>query len=635
MRIDRSLTSGWRGWTLVIGLSTAVLAGLNPGPRTVQAAQKPPVAPIPITDFLPTTLARDSLRTTLTREVGRPIQLVPPDALLLDALRWAMPSPTDTQCQSLLPKLSQTLAQHPLTASASSPGGPPTTATAPNPPVNRTLPAGELFPALLELARKQFVRVDTQGALTTLELARTVLPCATDIVPPAQLRTLFLLEAATHVYARDNRHTEAFLQLLAVDNRIFLEPEYSPSVQKAFLESAATLSQQKRVRFEPTGGEGSLFLDGLALETARTVPMGRHLLQRQGPNREVKTVLLEPSATEVIQPATLPALSVPDGSRAQSSFVQSLKSGALEPWQQQALDRTLARAGRTQLWCEVEGATGNGSLRIYRAGKGLITLKEAQAELELQEAQAASKAAAVSRPAGPATNPPSPLAKRPAPALGSPVPARPSMSLGLGIQTLRATDKAAVATGMSSGPALQLELPLARVRVGLRAGIYALPLRAASRGDDCGVSPAAGETPTVEQLEAAAACYPQKASLTFGVGAGLPVILPAGLLLTPSLFLEGLLLPEALRVSSEAGGVADQLVGLGALAPVLRLRLSYDAPALDHRLHAWVEPSGGAFRVGAAQSGTLNGAQSGAQSGAQGASLVGVLGGAAGIGLRF
>lgn len=576
MGLGRFLLISLIGWALTLGSASG----------RAEAA-----SPIPVIDLVPTSHPHEGAQTALSTPLGRPVQLTPPDALLTSALRWAYPTPADARCTALIPPLAEQLTQAKRAPTSATPDA--------------------VFSGLLELARQQFLRVEPQGALTTLKDAQSTLPCIPQIVPQAQLRTLFLLEAAAHVYAKDGLHQRAFLHMLAVDPRIYLEPDYSPSVQKAFLEAAALLPQQKRIRVDPQGAEGAVFVDGQPLEASRTVPEGIHLIQQRGPLLEVKSALLLPQptvqATDPVRPAMLEALQPAAPALALEALTKSLQAGTLEPWQKQALDRFLARQGQTQLWMAVKTSSAPGvEVKIFRAGKGLIPSNAALAERD-----ASTVSQAVTPPT--ASRPPPSAPKKPA------VPGRPLATVGIAVQTLRSAGALDVATGMSAGVAIGFELPLGPVRLGVRGAVYALPFRSAARGDDCGQDVQNGEAATEAQLSAAASCLPSHPSLGLGVGAGIPLPLLPQLELTPSLSLEGLYVPEALLFVSEGEAMVDQVAGVGALMPVVQARLAYAVPGAESRVKAWLEPSAGVFMATAAET----------------SGPVLVLGGAGGVGLVF
>ncbi len=302
-------------------------------------------------DLLPASVDHARAARILDKKARWDIQLVPLDASLVAFLQWAGPDPARNAC------LAQAEA---LIADIDARGRVP-------PPES----ASGLFDALVAQAEQQLLYVDFQGVLESVAQARSALPCTDRIVPKAQLRSLYLHEAVAYLYQGDPRAQDAFVQMLVVDPRVYLEPEHPPRVRKAFLEAAERFMALDPRPLDAGGLPGDAYVDGLPVENVNELRPGRHLVQLEGPGGQVRSVLIEvPEAPGPVKLADLVDVGLPGPAKVRALLLTALRAGQLDQHLAGALDAYLQSVGNAQA---VFALYHHGlSVAVYQAGAGLV-----------------------------------------------------------------------------------------------------------------------------------------------------------------------------------------------------------------------------------------------------------------------
>ncbi len=326
-----------------------VVAGL-----LLAVCSKPAIAArdvLDVYDLLPDTVDRARASTILDKKAREDIRLVPMDQALLSYLQWAAPDPERTACEARAEALIADI-------DAKGRVSPPESA------------AG-LFDALLAQAEQQFLYVDFHGVLESVAQARTALPCLDRVVAKAQLRSLFLHEAVAYLHLGDPRAEQIFVQMLVVDPRVYLEPEHPPRVRKAFLEAAEQFMALEPRPLDAGGLPGKVYVDGLPADNVNEVRPGRHLVQIEGPEGRIRSVLLEvPGGTGPVRLAPLVDVGLPDTATVLDALVAGLRAGRLDQTQKRGLDQYLATTGDTRIFFALlhDGL----AVEIYEAHAGLV-----------------------------------------------------------------------------------------------------------------------------------------------------------------------------------------------------------------------------------------------------------------------
>lgn len=307
-----------------------------------------------IVDMLPRHSDRDRVSSILAKKMRVESVLVPVDTAMIEALRWSVPDPVRFSCESDAPRVIEQIKA-----------------------VGRVTPppsAGELFSTLLKQTEEQFLYVDFEGALASLEAARTMLPCARTPLSRADVRAFFLYQAVAHVHLKDNLHQEAFLHMLAADPRVYLEPDHPPRVQAAFLEAAKAFMRFQPMKLQADALGGEVFFDGEPVANVPEVRAGQHILQLKGPNGEYRTRLI--TVTEGQTPLVLSALvdfGLPPDAALKEELARSLLAETLDEVQKKGLEAYLAATNRQEiLFALALPQQGGLTVAVYEAGIGLL-----------------------------------------------------------------------------------------------------------------------------------------------------------------------------------------------------------------------------------------------------------------------
>ena len=333
-------------------VAVGLVAGVLLLPRAWSAmAARGTADTLDVYDLLPKTVDRARVSAILNRKARREVRVIAVDATLLSPLQWAAPDPGRASCEA---RAADLIAGIEATGRVSPPES-----------------AAGLFDALLEQAEQQFLYVDFHGVLESVEQAKSVLPCTDRVVEKAQLRSLYLHEAAAYLHLGDPRAGETFVQMLAVDPRVYLEPEHPPRVRKAFLEAAERFMALTPRPLDSSDLPGKAYLDGLPVENVNEVRPGKHLVQLEGPGGHIRSVLCEiPAGAGPVALATLIDVGLPDAQAVLGSLVAGLRSRSLDQALTQGLETYLTSTGAGQIAFALlhDGLT----VEIYRAGEGLV-----------------------------------------------------------------------------------------------------------------------------------------------------------------------------------------------------------------------------------------------------------------------
>lgn len=236
--------------------------------------------------------------------------------------------------------------------------------------------ADNAIQSLLTEASDQLLRVELEAVRKALKDTRLLLPCARTVLTRESLRSLFVLEAVAMASAGDPKADAAFRQLMAIDPRLFLEPEHPPKVRKQYMAVAQALLKEAPTVLDLTGLDGELYLDGRLVSRQAELLSGLHLLQMKGPAGQVRSAafLLEGKVKERVSVASLVDIGLPPAEKVQSVLEQSLKANTLESSLRAGLDAYLKTAGLQALAMVVEGEDHRPGLRYYREGQGLVSL---------------------------------------------------------------------------------------------------------------------------------------------------------------------------------------------------------------------------------------------------------------------
>lgn len=535
-------------------------------------------------------------RIRLSPAVTTPVQASPPPAALLEALRWDRGEALARACDESLSR-----AEHLLdiaTPESRAPEG-----------------ADILFRSLLGQADRLLLDLKLEATLQQLDAAHALLPCLTRPLETSQVRALFLYEAVARFYQKDARYQACFRDMLAVDPRLFLETDYPPKVQQAFLTAARRTSRLLPAPLNLEGVEGRLFVDGRAGEGLKELSPGRHVVQQQGAAGSMRTVVISvaeaepgrvpalmrladklpglPSDAEVservealrtaIERSAIEQNTIVQNATVQNGTVQNATiQNALTSAQAELLSRYARQEGRSLLAFVVRSPEGKPIPRFFRPGSGLVQPREDELRALAKAASAGSESSDPGQNSSP-TRPDPGDAERPTAVLST--SHEESSRRGPGFM---ATLGGGAVSWVSSLPtrvqhpqdvALSLQLGWrgeqveGRVRLGL--GL----LTAGQPGaQDCGSFSGDAETPTEQELDAALACLPSGRAFQLGLGLGYPVTLTSHLTLTPAFSANVMRVPQVLVTSGDASSwqVHDALT----LGPELSARLSWLLNAL-------------------------------------------------------
>lgn len=516
----------------------------------------------------------DAIR--LSRQLGKPVYLQDIPAPLAEALRW-MPRPqVQEECTA---RVSQ--ARSLLTGS----------------------PAGALpdehFRQLLTEADRYLLDLNFDATLQRVQAATALIPCLTRPVENAQVRALFLYEAVARFYKKDKLYPNYFQYMLAVDPRLFLETDYAPKVQQAFLAVAKKASRLPPIPLNVLNVEGTLFLDGKSAAGLTEVAPGRHIVQQQGPLGELRSTLVTVPETPPGRVAPLFALSeglesLPFASQSVQALQDALRARALSLELQEALDRFARSAGKSILGFALPSNGGDAAAVFYAPGRGLFTPTEQELR-PLQLSRAATRG-----PDAETEVPPAPERSGDFQPTSPPEPGL-QLSLGLGGRRLLSSETVEVMAPhqlpLTIAATYRLNPLLLRVDADLDMASMVQNIASAPiSSGECGSYDADAGDPTGEALAAALSCLEAPPALAVGAGAGVSLPLSDHLSLAPVLMLHAQRLSQVLvRSGDPASWQVHQALTVG---PTLSSRLSWQGlSAASHgtapALHLYLEPAAG------------------------------------------
>lgn len=307
---------------------------------------------------------------------------IPPPDSLTSSLRWFAPWPNQAGCAKIPATLEATwrLKLPPERLPSGSASSPPQSDG------TSVLPLPERWQKLLlSEAADQLLRVELDAARDALKDARQLLPCLEQVVTRDALRSQFVQEAVALATQGSAQTDQAFRQLLAVDPRLFLEPEHPPKVRKQFLAMAQQLLKEPPVSLDVSGLEGQLFLNGQEIQRQAEVHPGLHLLQMKGPTGKLRSALftVEAGTKGKVVLRDRVDIGLPSASTAQSLLLQGLARGELTQSQREALDEWLLATLQTAAAFLVppdSSTEGSASKRVsavaYQKGTGIVPLTQ-------------------------------------------------------------------------------------------------------------------------------------------------------------------------------------------------------------------------------------------------------------------
>ncbi len=443
----------------------------------------------------------------IARRLHAPVRLVDPPSALLEELRWATPSPAMIACEESAARVVDRLRAEGL--------------------LDTLTPKGtELYRALLTQAANQLQLMDLEAVLSTLEEARGRLPCVDSILSVQDLRPLYLYEAVSHYYLRDGQDERGFRNLLAVDNRSFLEPEYPPAIREVFTAVFHELLNDPLITPDVGGLVGDVYIDGISTSDLQPLHPGLHVVQARGPGGRIRTVQVElkadDSSNAPVWLADLVDFGLPTTVETREALVRSLEKGALTLHQIEVLQDDVKKHRRSGLIFAVDDGESV-VLRGFLPDGGLCDPRDV-----------------VRASAGEAVRPAPPSTDRPRnDALGIDV------ALGFGARFLLGPRGAYQLTGLGSGYALRIGVPIERWIVEGRLETTRHFFRPLSNDEACGGFDGVG-IPTDDEARAAIACIPSRATLALALAGGRMFALFDALRFIPTLGLESLRLPNTL-----------------------------------------------------------------------------------------
>ncbi len=315
---------------------------------------------LPVMDL--TGLSDESRQETarlLGRLIGRPVVLEPPASLLADSLRWAMPDPARSTCPETCTYLTDYIAGMDLVR-------PPKT-------------HGDVFPALLQLAEKLLLMDKATAALDTLEQALGIVPCVYSVIPPTQVRRVFMLEARAWLLVDATRAREPMASLIAV-YPAYRPAETDPGTWRAlFEEVAATKLESPRPGLDTSRLEDEGFLDGEPVQHLNQVFPGTHIYQVVSPFGEVRSTVVSLSsmphdrgAQETVDVTALSDFGLPTRHQVLEMLRHNLLAGRINSLQVIGIERYLSRTGADVVTFLVEPPRdAYPGLRAYRLDAGV------------------------------------------------------------------------------------------------------------------------------------------------------------------------------------------------------------------------------------------------------------------------
>jgi len=539
---------------------------------------------IPVVDLLPPDSPKGAARVTLSGEVGHGVALLPPAPKLVEALRWASPDKARQGCLAEAPALMSAIAD----------------AGVISPPED----VSRLHQALVTQAAELILYMDLQGVLSAIREAEQMLPCVDELLTQDEVRSLFLHAAVAHIYLEDGEGSAALARMLAADHpRVFLETDYPPNVQNAYLEVVKNQMRSQPLRLDLGGLEGEVYLDGRPVDALGGIRPGSHVLQLRGPGGAIRSRLLEITDGQapegVLWLSGLTKVGLATSVEARSGLSHRLASQTLLEAEREILDDYLSSVGETVILFAVKGPSGP-ALRIYGKGEGLISsLPDGFGRTAAQAAssrsstgQEPSRTSEVSAGQGSkdADAPPSGL----------------DIGLGLGLQTIRGD--AYRINGRSSGYVLRVTYPVGRLLVGVRGTWMARVSSRVDGSDSCGTYD--GETePSEAQVAEALSCVTPSPTWGGALGAAYHMPLGRGLRMAPGLYLEAQHLPNML-LSSDGLDSSLQLATVTQVGAMVRTRFDYTVLRLGSgaRLELEIEPAFGLLFGGTSEASAVGGA---------------------------
>lgn len=527
-------------------------------------------------------------RIRLSQQLERHFVAEPPPSGLVDALRWA---PSSAQALTCLEPVRD--AERALEATPSDP---------------RPADAADiLLKSLLHEADGLLLDLKLDATRRHLKLAQALIPCLSQPIETSQVRALFLYDAVARFYQKDPQYAAYFQYMLAADPRLFLETDYPPKVQQAFLTVAKKASRLPPVPLDLAGLEGQLFINGRPAAAQQVLAPGRHLLQQQGPLGELVSTFISVPETPAgrVPPPFLLAEAVPALPRAipvLEDLREQLQRAELRPESAEALRRFAEKAGDSLLGFAVKTEDGKVAARFFRPGQGLVEPKDDELralERTLDPAEN-TQGASSGRSAGTSSRPDADPFRAPdagmepqhseAPALRTP---GLQVSLGSGVQLWLSSSAVQVVNARQFPLSLRASWQGETWRGVLELGMGLVGSPAAV-ADECG-SYVGENPPTDAELAAALACT--EGGRMWELGAGLARPLPLGhrLTLTPTVSLHARVLPQVLvRAGDASSWTVHQALSVG---PTLSSRLSWHFPGSPSRSQPafgfFVEPAAG------------------------------------------
>lgn len=293
--------------------------------------------------------------------------VAPPEALL-QSLRWSVPPPSQARCAIQIEEGMKQL----KALSKPVEGG-----------AEVAVPEGPdaLVQALDAAAGVRLLHVELDQAAGLLKEARSLLGCLQKPIAKEVLRSIFVRDAAVLSYQGKPEADAAFARLIAIDPRLFLEPEYSSKVRKQFNAMAQRLLLDAPVWLDITGMEGTLWVDGNAAPSGVAVHPGIHLIQLVGPDGVVRSGVFTLAKTD---PRPFPLkdrvevrlLSAEEVLRMLRAAVASERLG---PELQAGLDAYLTTSSNTAIAFLTAGEAGGSAptaFHAYQKGRGFLPISE-------------------------------------------------------------------------------------------------------------------------------------------------------------------------------------------------------------------------------------------------------------------
>lgn len=500
------------------------------------------------------------------RGLERSIRPTPVPQGLIDALRWST-SPERTRACQKEAEAARTLV---------GPGKGPS----PSPDA--------LFGSLLEQADRHLLDLQLEDTLARVRQAEALVPCLTLPVENAQVRALFLYEAVARFYQKDKQYATYFQYMLGVDNRLFLETDFPPKVQQAFLTVAKKVSRVPSVPFGVEGIEGTLWLDGRRADALTTLAPGRHILQQVGPLGEVRSQRVEiqsppSSGTVPTLPLADQVMPLPSPETLLASLHQALQEKRLPPELRECLERYTTQTNLPLLGFLIDAESGGLETTFFAPGRGLITPTAAELKsLEVVRSSSAETSPTLAEEPERRVEPEARVRLEQDPGL--------RLTFGAGARLVISSPEVRVVETPQLPVAVTVTYPLGPVALRLEAD---LNLLLSPRGQtDCGEY--TGETaPTEAEIDAALSCVGGSFAGQAGVGAGLELTLGPQLRLLPTALIHATMLPRVLVQQGESSEwQVHQALGVG---PSLSARLSVvlPLPGLTPAIGLYVEPSAG------------------------------------------